>query len=133
MEKNIVFSYYEKDLNPDNPTAVRYTLLSDGSIEKQDNLINMDDSKEVVNTDLATAKTVSEFIFTNQEVINSLHKFISNDDIENGKEIEIQFNNKIISGNNMLSLPIVGHPHYTNIQHLINLIEELKHTVKVIH
>ena len=107
MEKNIVFSYYEKDLNPDNPTAVRYTLLSDGTIEKQDNLINMDDSKEVVNTDLATAKTVSEFIFTNQEVINSLPKFISNDDIENGKEIEIQFNSKIISGNNMLSLPIV--------------------------
>ena len=133
MEKNIVFSYYEKDLNPDNPTAVRYTLLSDGSIEKQDNLINMDDSKEVVGTDLATAKTVSEFIFTNQEVINSLPKFVSNDDIENGMEMEIQFNNKMISGNNMLSLPIVGHPHYTNIQHLINLMEELKHTVKVIH
>lgn len=132
MEKKVVFSYYENDLFPDNPTAVRYTLWSDGTIEKQDNLANMDDSKEVVATDAAAAKTVSEFIYTNQEVINALPVQVSNEDVETGREYEIQFNSKIISGKNLLTLPIVGHPHYTNIQHLINLMEELTHTVKTI-
>lgn len=132
MEKKVIFSYYEKDLNPANATAVRYTLWDDGKIEKQDNLINMDDSKEVVATDTAAAKTVSEFIYTHQEIINSIPATVSNDDVETGIEYEIQFNNKMVSGNNLLSLPIVGHPHYTNIQNIINLMDELKHTVKII-
>lgn len=133
MEKHIIFSYYEKDLYPANPTAVRYTLWSDGTVEKQDNLINMDDTKEVVTTDLDAAKKVTDFIYTNQEIINSIPANFSNDDVENGMEIEIQFNNKIISGNNILTAPIVTHPNHTHISNMINLMEELKHTVKVIH
>ena len=92
----------------------------------------MDDSKEIYGPEPATAKIVEDFIYSNQEIINSLPKYIYNNDSTLEEEFELQFNNKLISGINIFTLPLLGHPNYTPINNLINLMDTLKHLVRII-
>ena len=132
MEKSIVFSYYENDLYPENPQAVKYILWSDGTIEKQDNLTNMDNTAVNLGSDVEGVKALDNFISNNQLLIESIPSKITNDEVEHGVEIEIQFRNKHISGRNILEEPTIEQKDYTHIMNLIKLMNEVKTLVKLV-
>ena len=131
MEKSIIFSYYEKDLYPTEPQAVKYILWSDGSIDKQDNLINMDDTAVNLGKDIEGVKELSNFIANNQLLIESIPSKIDNPEVEHGVEIEVQFKNKHISGRNILTEPTLEIKDSTHIMNLIKLMNEVKTLVKL--
>ena len=131
MEKSIIFSYYEKDLYPENPQASRYILWSDGTIEKQDNLANMDNTAVSLGKNPKAAQDVLNFINNNKLLIESIPSHINNDEVEHGVEIEIQFNNKHISGNNILEEPTLNNTNSTHILNIIKLMNEVRELIKI--